>query len=252
MQDIGTALPYLLQASVTTLWLAVVCIALSSVIGLAAGILCAVTGPVGRSTILSLVYVLRGIPILVQLFLVYFGLPFVGLVVNPYGVAIVAISLHMGALIAEIVRGSLLGLPQAQSEGGLALGLTPRQVVWKVLMPQALVAALPPYISLIPVTIKATAIVLLSLPWISIRTAWRWLRNSAPPIPSIRARWIRLLQSRRSRVRGQTTLWSVSAIPKYCGRRWIHCLVEDPAAGFADYLGLWHRGQRLRWIWTRS
>jgi polar amino acid transport system permease protein len=157
MQDIGTAIPYLLQASATTLWLAVVCIGLSSAFGLAAGLLSVITGSVGRTAILSLIYVLRGIPILVQLFLVYFGLPFIGLVVNPYGVAIVAISLHMGALIAEIVRGSLLSLPQAQGEGGLALGLTPRQVVWKILMPQALVAALPPYVSLIPVTIKATA-----------------------------------------------------------------------------------------------
>lgn len=158
MQSVATAFPYLLQASVTTLWLALVCIALSTIVGSAIGLLCALTGRIGEAIILAVVYVLRGIPVLVQLFLVYFGLPFFGIIVNPYVVAIIAISLHMGALVAEIVRGSILSLPGAQSEGGLALGLTPRQVVWKILLPQALVAALPPYVSLIPVTVKATAL----------------------------------------------------------------------------------------------
>jgi polar amino acid transport system permease protein len=158
MQSIASATPYLLQASLTTLWLAVVCIVLSAAIGVAAGVLCAVTSRAVEALILAVVYVLRGVPVLVQLFLVYFGLPFFGIIANPYVVAIVAISLHMGALVTEVVRGSIVSLPAAQTEGGLALGLMPRQVAWKVLLPQALVAAMPPYVSLIPVTIKATAL----------------------------------------------------------------------------------------------
>ena len=158
MANVGSALPYLLDACVTTLWLALVCVVLATVIGVAIGVLCALVSRAAQAAILAVIYALRGVPILAQLFLVYFGLPFFGIFVNSYAVAIIAISLHMAALVAEIVRGALLGLPRAQFDAGLAIGLRPRQVLWKVLLPQALIAAMPPYISMIPVTIKATAL----------------------------------------------------------------------------------------------
>jgi polar amino acid transport system permease protein len=158
MGNVGSALPYLLQASVTTLWLAIVCVVLATVIGVGVGFLGALVGRAVEAAILAVIYFLRGIPILAQLFLVYFGLPFFGIFVNSYGVAIIAISLNMGALVAEIFRGALLSLPRAQLDAGLAVGLRPRQVLWKVLLPQALVAAMPAYVSMIPVTIKATAL----------------------------------------------------------------------------------------------
>ena len=64
----------------------------------------------------------------------------------------------MGALVIEVVRGSLLALPRQQAESGLALGMTPMTLLIEVLAPQALRAALPPYVSLIPVTVKATSL----------------------------------------------------------------------------------------------
>ena len=158
MGNVDSALPYLLHASVTTLWLAIVCVLLATAIGVGVGFLCALAGRAAEAAILAVIYILRGIPILAQLFLVYFGLPLFGMRVNSYGVAIIAISLYMGALVAEIVRGALLSLPRAQMDAGLAIGLRPHQVLLKVLLPQALVAAMPPYVSMIPVTIKATAL----------------------------------------------------------------------------------------------
>jgi polar amino acid transport system permease protein len=158
MGNVGVALPYLLDAAVTTLWLAIVCILLGTVIGVGIGLLSTLVGRAAEATILIVIYILRGIPVLAQLFLVYFGLPFFGIFLNSYGVAIIAISLHMGALVGEIVRGSLLSLPRTQMAAGLAIGLRPHQVLWKVLLPQALLAAMPPYVSMIPVTIKATAL----------------------------------------------------------------------------------------------
>lgn len=158
MQDLSYSLPYLFEASGVTMGLAILAILLSTVVGLVTGVLSILAGGLARSIILGCVYVLRGIPILVQLFLVYFGLPFFGIIVDPYTVAVLAISFHMGALVTEIVRGSILGVPTVQSEGGLALGMTPWQLVWQILLPQALRAAIPPYVSLIPITIKATAL----------------------------------------------------------------------------------------------
>lgn len=158
METVIHSLPYLLEAAGWTVLLSVVVIALSSVIGVAGGVASVMLGPVFRTVILVLVYAIRGVPILVQLFLVYFGLPFFGIRVSPYAVAVIAISLHIGALMTEIFRAALLGLPRAQAEGGLALGMMPVPLMREVLLPQALRAALPPYISLIPVTVKATSL----------------------------------------------------------------------------------------------
>jgi len=158
MGNLTNSLPYLGHAAVTTLWLALSAIVLSTLMGIAAGITSAVAAPWLSGTVMAIVYVLRGIPPLVLLFLTYFGLPYLGLRAQPYMVAIVGISLHMGALISEIVRGSLNSLPMSQTDGGLALGLTYPQLVRKVLLPQALRSAMPPYIGLIHVTIKATAL----------------------------------------------------------------------------------------------
>ncbi len=135
-----------------------VCIVLSTAIGLILGISGILAGKVVSGLIRSVVYIVRGIPILVQLFLIYFGLPFFGVLVDPYAVAALAISIHISAYVAEIVRGSIISLPKAQNEGGLALGMMPGQVVWWVTLPQALKAALPPYVSLTPITIKATSL----------------------------------------------------------------------------------------------
>jgi His/Glu/Gln/Arg/opine family amino acid ABC transporter permease subunit len=151
-------LTYLIQAAGETVMLAVFTIVLSTVVGVFGGIASVTGGAAVEALVLAIVYVLRGIPILVQLFLVYFGLPFFGMHVSPYTVAIVAISLHMGALVVEIVRGSLRALPRHQAEAGLALGMTPMTLLVEVLAPQALRAALPPYVSLIPVTVKATSL----------------------------------------------------------------------------------------------
>lgn len=151
-------LPYLLEAASVTVRLAVATIALSSAVGFLGGMLSVLGGPVLRLAFQAYVYVIRGVPILVQVFLVYFGLPFFGIHVSPYVVAILAISLHMSGFVIEIVRGSLQAIPLGQTDAALALGMRPWQVMRKVLLPQALIAAMPPYVSLLPVTVKATAL----------------------------------------------------------------------------------------------
>lgn len=153
-----TSLLYMLEAAGRTMMLASVAIIMSTIVGVIGGVTSVLGGRLVEAMVMVAVYVLRGVPILVQLFLVYFGLPFFGIHVSPYAVAVLAISLHMGALVTEVVRGALLALSKQQSESGLALGMTPLTLMIEVLAPQALRAALPPYVSLIPVTIKATSL----------------------------------------------------------------------------------------------
>jgi len=153
-----TDLLYLFDAASKTMMMAIIAIVMSTFVGVIGGVASFLGGRLVEMLVLAAVYFLRGIPILVQLFLVYFGLPFFGFRVSPYTVAIIAISLHMGALVVEVVRGALVALPKQQSESGLALGMTPLMLMIEVLAPQALRAALPPYVSLIPITIKATSL----------------------------------------------------------------------------------------------
>ena len=153
-----TDLLYLFDAASKTMMMAIIAIVMSTFVGVIGGVASVLGGRIVEMLVLAAVYILRGIPILVQLFLVYFGLPFFGFRVSPYTVAIIAISLHMGALVVEVVRGALVALPKQQSESGLALGMTPLMLMIEVLAPQALRAALPPYVSLIPITIKATSL----------------------------------------------------------------------------------------------
>ncbi len=151
-------LVYLLRGAVMTVMLAVATIALSTLVGFVGGMLSAIGGRPLRLAFQAYVYAIRGVPVLVQVFLVYFGLPFFGIRVSPYVVAILAISLHMSGFIVEVVRGALMAVPVGQRDAALALGMRPWKLLCLVLLPQALIAAMPPYVSLLPVTVKATAL----------------------------------------------------------------------------------------------
>ncbi|MGF1554296.1 MAG: ABC transporter permease, partial [Paracoccaceae bacterium] len=100
------------------------------------------------------IYVFRGTPLLVQLYLIYYGLaqfewvrdgPWWAILREAWWCALIAFSLNSGAYQAEILRGAFATTPRGEIEGGKALGLTPRQVTWLVLLPSAMRRALPQY-----------------------------------------------------------------------------------------------------------
>jgi polar amino acid transport system permease protein len=86
---------------------------------------------------------MRGTPMLVQLFLVYFSLPALGLGGHPFAAASIAIGLNSAAYVAEILRGAILALSHGQREAAEAMGLPPARIWRRVVLPQALIAALP-------------------------------------------------------------------------------------------------------------
>jgi cystine transport system permease protein len=87
--------------------------------------------------------VIRGTPLLVQLFIVFFGLPSIGIVLDPWPSAIVAFSLNVGAYSAESIRGAILSVPNSQWEAAASVGLNRRQTLFRVILPQATRAAVP-------------------------------------------------------------------------------------------------------------
>ena len=86
----------------------------------------------------------RGTPLLIQILLIYLGLPQLGLVPGAITAGIIALSLNYGAYLSEIFRAGLLGVPAGQREASLALGLKPVVIFWRVTLPQAMRTIIPP------------------------------------------------------------------------------------------------------------
>ncbi|MBI2952421.1 ectoine/hydroxyectoine ABC transporter permease subunit EhuC [bacterium] len=101
----------------------------------------------------------RGTSALVQLFWAYFALPLVGVSLDAMTAGVLALGLNTGAYGAEVVRGAVRAVPQGQHEAALALNLTNAQKMRHVILPQALVAALPPAGNLLIEMLKNTSLV---------------------------------------------------------------------------------------------
>ena len=101
----------------------------------------------------------RGTPALVQLFVIYFGLPDIGLSPTPLQAAIVGLGLNGAAYLAEIYRAGIESIHRGQMEAALALGLTPAMAMQHIVLPQAVRTMLPPITSFAIVLLKDTAIV---------------------------------------------------------------------------------------------
>ncbi|MCM1045277.1 MAG: amino acid ABC transporter permease [Candidatus Gastranaerophilales bacterium] len=90
------------------------------------------------------VWVIRGTPILVQLFVVFYGLPSLGIVLEPFPAAVLVFSINEGAYASETVRAALESVPKGQIEAGYCVGMSWLQIMWRIVLPQALRTAFPP------------------------------------------------------------------------------------------------------------
>jgi len=99
--------------------------------------------------VLAIIFIdlFRAIPILVLLVLIYFALPFAGIVLSPFVSATLALSLVFAAFTAEVFRAGIEAIPKGQIEAAEALGLPFPVIIWKVILPQAFRIALPPHTS---------------------------------------------------------------------------------------------------------
>ncbi|MGB4338603.1 MAG: amino acid ABC transporter permease [Bacillota bacterium] len=138
-------MPALLAGARLTVELATIAVAIGLVIGSFVGI--ARVGHVRIVRLLAGAYVdfIRGTPLLVQLFLVYFGLPsLIGRPVPPFVAAIAAMGINSGAYVAEIVRAGIQAIDRGQTEAARSLGLTAAQTMRYVIFPQAIRRIIPP------------------------------------------------------------------------------------------------------------
>ncbi|CAN7385168.1 amino acid ABC transporter permease [Pararhizobium sp. LjRoot238] len=112
-----------------------------------------------RRAIAGYVELVRNTPFLVQLFFIFFGLPSLGIRLDPVAAAILAMTLNMTAYTTEIVGAGLDAVPKGQKEAALALGLRPRLVFVKIVLPQALKVIYPALTSQIVIMMLESAVV---------------------------------------------------------------------------------------------
>ena len=89
------------------------------------------------------VWVIRGTPLLVQLFVVFYGMPNIGILIDPFPAAVIVFSINEGAYMAEIIRAALESVPAGQMEAGRCVGMTYLQTMRSIILPQAMRTAFP-------------------------------------------------------------------------------------------------------------
>ncbi|MGF6779977.1 amino acid ABC transporter permease [Paraburkholderia sp. GAS334] len=104
------------------------------------------------------VWLIRGSPLLVQLFVIFYGLPNVGIVLDPLTAAIIGFSLNVGAYNSEVIRGVIESIPKGQWEAAYSMGMTRGQALRRAILPQAARVALPPLSNSFIALVKDTSL----------------------------------------------------------------------------------------------
>ncbi|MEX2460768.1 MAG: amino acid ABC transporter permease [Paenibacillaceae bacterium] len=136
-------IPYLLQATVITLELSLLSIAIGMILGLIAALMKISSVTVLRYVASFYIWVIRGTPMLVQLLLIYFGLPQIGINIGPFESAVIGLGINAGAYIAEICRGGILSIPKGQTEAAESLGMNYFTILRRIILPQAFRVSIP-------------------------------------------------------------------------------------------------------------
>lgn len=142
---ITSSFPLLLQGALVTLQITALAVGLGLVLGLIAAL--AQLSKFGVLRILAKIYVdfIRGTPLLVQIFIIYFALPvIIGHRIDPFVAAVAACSINSGAYVAEIFRAGIQSIEQGQMRAGLSLGMTWAQTMRFIILPQAFKRIIPP------------------------------------------------------------------------------------------------------------
>ncbi|MFK4826004.1 amino acid ABC transporter permease [Paenochrobactrum sp. BZR 588] len=128
----------LISGVYTTLTLALISAAIGIIIGIYGAYLIRGGSRPVRAFLQSYIEVIRNTPILIQIFIIFFGLPVLGIKLDPMIAASVALSLYFGAYSIEIIRSGIDSIPASQTEAGMCIGLTHLQVMRYVILPPAL------------------------------------------------------------------------------------------------------------------
>lgn len=159
MQLLRDALPLMLKGAAWTLLLAVASVIFGALIGTLVAVTRLAKVPVLSQFAALYVSCMRGTPLLVQLFVIYFGLPSIGIQFDPITAGILGLSLNVGAYLSETIRGAINGVEHGQWNAARSLGLKQAQTLRYVIGPQALRLAVPSLSNSLISLIKDTSLV---------------------------------------------------------------------------------------------
>ena len=162
MREIGSLvslLPLLVKGFGVTLLLAGLSIGFGTIFGLLLGSLYAWGGPLMRALLFALVTIVRGVPVVVQVFAVFFVLPAYGIKFSAVTSAAISLTLFASFTIMEIVRGGIETVPSAQFQAALSLGFSNVGALTTVVLPQAMRSMMPSLVNQAVFMVKATSVV---------------------------------------------------------------------------------------------
>ncbi|WP_064199798.1 amino acid ABC transporter permease [Brevibacillus brevis] len=142
-EEFFRTLPFFWKPLLLTFQLTIASVIVGSIIGLFVALLKVSKLPVARFIANAYIMIIRGTPLVVQIFVLYFGFYKV-IDLGQFWSAALALAIHSGAYIAEIFRGSIQSIDKGQMEAGLSLGMSARQTMRRIILPQALKRSIPP------------------------------------------------------------------------------------------------------------
>lgn len=151
-------LPELLKGLEVTVGASLICIVTAVVWGCVVASLNCFHNPILSVLLRIYISVFRNSPLLVWMFLFFYGLPYIGITLSALACGILAITLNEGAFVAEIVRGAIRNVPKGEIEAAYSLGLTRLQVVSRIIFPLAVRASVPMITGQASIVIKDTSL----------------------------------------------------------------------------------------------
>ncbi|MBY4129149.1 ABC transporter permease subunit [Rhodococcus fascians] len=169
-EDAGTTAPSKMQLVLDNLWpmlkatvtMTIPLTAISFVVGLVIALAVALARISSMKPLAAVarfyVSIIRGTPLLLQLFIIFYGLPQFGIVISPFPAAVVAFSLNVGGYAAEVIRAAILSVPKGQWEAAQTIGMGYRTTLQRIVLPQALRTAVPPLSNTLISLVKDTSL----------------------------------------------------------------------------------------------
>ena len=148
----------LVQGLTVTVPLTVISFALAMVIAIVTAMVQFANIRVLRQIARFYIWIIRGTPLLVQLFVVFYGLPGIGVLLDPFPSAVIVFSINEGAYCAETMRAALESVPAGQMEAGYCVGMSYLQIMRRIVLPQAFRTAFPPLSNSLISMVKDTSL----------------------------------------------------------------------------------------------
>lgn len=155
---IGYAAPLMLSGTWVTIQMSIATMVFGTLIGAVMGMTSLFKFWPTRAIVAVYVYFIRGIPLLVFIFLIYFTLPALGIYFSPVVAGLLALSLYSGAFMTEIFRAGILAIDTGQSEAAKAIGMTERMTLTTILLPQAVRNIIPSVTNELIKVVKSTSL----------------------------------------------------------------------------------------------